>query len=329
MSSVVSVVITTHYRNDTLPDAIESALAQSYDPVEVVVVDDSGEGHARRVVDDYDVGYVAHPQNRGQIAGWETGLEATDGEYVQFLDDDDWLDGEKVAAQVELLERDRSVGVAHCGMLFENGHVQRPDPRERGDVLSRALTLSFRGATTSTFLVERALLTDLVPLGDYDAGTDLVLAIELARRTEFDHVQDLLVYRGLSPDSQGHSLSAVDTRWRLIEEYADLYRDRPDEVRRRAVSSALRREGRELVRARGWSPAAPLNYARAARVDPDGGVGDWLRAAAALFGAPGFAVGRRVFGRIRAFGPGPRRRGPVRDDPDRPSFSYPGRTGES
>lgn len=54
MWPLISVVIATHYRNELLARAIESVLEQGYEPVELIVVDDSGEGHASPVIDRYD-----------------------------------------------------------------------------------------------------------------------------------------------------------------------------------------------------------------------------------------------------------------------------------
>lgn len=51
---LVSIVVTTHYRNRMLREAIESALGQTYEPIELIVVDDSGERHAEAAIEAYD-----------------------------------------------------------------------------------------------------------------------------------------------------------------------------------------------------------------------------------------------------------------------------------
>jgi len=55
---LVSVIVPTYYRNDRLRDTIGSVEAQTYDPIETIVVDDSGEAHARPVADEFDVRYL-------------------------------------------------------------------------------------------------------------------------------------------------------------------------------------------------------------------------------------------------------------------------------
>ncbi len=175
-----------------MQEAIESVLAQTHEPREVVVVDDSGERHAESVVDRYDVRYIAHETNRDQVAAWETGLAATDGRYVQFLDDDDLLAPEKLAAQVSLLESSPDAGVIYCGVATSDGEY-RPDPSVRGDVLDHALVFEMFPCYTTSMLFDRACLERVQPFTHTSNRTDIRLMIELARITEFEYVEDVLV----------------------------------------------------------------------------------------------------------------------------------------
>lgn len=136
----ISVVVPTYYRNDLLRDALESITEQTVTPTQAVVVDDSGEAHAESVVAEFDdVRYIPLDRNRGQNAALNIGIRETDGEYVQLLDDDDYLKPTKLARQRSLLERRPEVGVAYCGVEWTDGRIDRPDPDARGTVLSRAL----------------------------------------------------------------------------------------------------------------------------------------------------------------------------------------------
>lgn len=76
----VSVVVTTYYRNEWLARAVESALDQRHEPAEVVVVDGSGDEHARPVVEGYDVTYLPQPENRGVVADRNRGIARASGD---------------------------------------------------------------------------------------------------------------------------------------------------------------------------------------------------------------------------------------------------------
>lgn len=285
---LVSVVIPTHYRNRRLRSAIESALAQTYDPVEVIVVDDSGTAHAEPVATEYDVTYVAHDENRGGNPARNTGIDRAAGEYVQFLDDDDRLFEEKLERQVTLLRSDEDVGVAYCGLRTSDGVTARPDPTVRGDVLRDALMDRTWPCTNSTMLIERAALEPLLPLTARQAADDVGMKIELAKRTEFDFVGDVLVFHAQLEGSRGQGLPFADEYLRIAREYEGLYDQFPPEVRRTFLGFAHRKRGIALLRNHAWSPQAVLACSRALYYNRSATA--FFLAALSLFGNPGYRL---------------------------------------
>ncbi|KAB7514701.1 glycosyltransferase [Halosegnis rubeus] len=263
MAPLVSVVIPTHYRNGRLADAIESVRTQTYPDVECVVVDDSGEGHAAPVADHPEVTYLALDENRGGNPARTVGIERAEGEYVHLLDDDDRLHPDRIERGMESLrERDASVGF--CGFRFENGDERYP--RERGEMLETALAFAASPCLTSTLLVEGELLRSLLPLADRPGGDDLGLIIELAQRTRFDAVDELLVTRAVEPDSRGKSMGLIEGRRDIIDEYDSLYEEHPA-ARKRAVADTARKAGEQLLRS-GERRAALGEFWRAFRTQP-------------------------------------------------------------
>jgi len=119
----VSVVIPTYDRADVLRRAVDSALAQTHDDLELVVVDDGSTDDTEAVVRGYEddrVRYVAHETNRGANVARNTGIEAARGEYVAFLDsDDEWVPG-KLAVQLERIDEAGAVAaVCDCEQTLD------------------------------------------------------------------------------------------------------------------------------------------------------------------------------------------------------------------
>jgi len=92
---VVSVVLTTYNRPKLLIRALESVRVQTFQPKEIILVDDSSDKNAtdfmkKRLSD--DIIYLRHKRNLGLAAARNTGLRHAKGDFIAYLDDDDiWM----------------------------------------------------------------------------------------------------------------------------------------------------------------------------------------------------------------------------------------------
>jgi glycosyltransferase involved in cell wall biosynthesis len=124
---LVSVVVPVYNGERFLAQALESALAQEYEPFEVIVVDDGSTDGSAAVAQAYPVRYL-NRRNGGVAAARNEGVTAATGEFLAFLDQDDlWLQG-KLERQVSYLLEHPEVGFVHTSIevLFEPG---TPRPR--------------------------------------------------------------------------------------------------------------------------------------------------------------------------------------------------------
>lgn len=106
-SPLVSVVIPTRNRTALLARAIQSVRQQTYENLEIIVVDDASTDDTQKIVGglaDPRIRYIRHDVNRGGPAARNTGILAARGEYIAFLDDDDEWESVKTEAQLRFLE---------------------------------------------------------------------------------------------------------------------------------------------------------------------------------------------------------------------------------
>ncbi|MEF8814324.1 MAG: glycosyltransferase family 2 protein [Halovenus sp.] len=296
---LVSVVIPTYYRNEHLERALESVLDQTYDPVEIIVVDDSGESHAAPLVETYpDVTYLAHDTNQGAQTARTNGIERARGTYVNLLDDDDRMREDKLEKQVALIESAPDVGVVYCGKQWESGHEVLPDPAVRGDVLNHALEFQMTPSSPSAMLIERAILEEILPLADRPGADDLGMKIELATRTEFDFVDEALVIQGEAEESRGGSMGAVVGRRQILDEYADFYDVAPRSIYRSALAHTYLLEAEILLTQQVWSSKAIRSAVLALYHVPGFRLTFVGYALASLFGRPGHRLGWKVYRRF-------------------------------
>lgn len=125
-SPLVSVIIPVFNGRETICRAIDSVLAQSYREREVIVVDDGSTDSTIRVLRDYGSKIrLVEQKHAGNSTARNQGIKLARGEYVAFLDHDDFWVQEKLAVQVEILNRYPSVGLTFSNLEIVNKQGER------------------------------------------------------------------------------------------------------------------------------------------------------------------------------------------------------------
>ncbi len=158
---LVSVILPTHNRAYILDRAIESVLAQTYRPLELIIVDDGSTDDTRARVERHRGGPVRYlPLPAGGVSrARNAGLAAARGEFIALLDSDDAWKPWKLAVQVSFLRRFPEIGMAWTDM-------EAVDPA--GATVSRAYLRTYYGAYRKTRLED--WLRPMGSLGDLGDG---------------------------------------------------------------------------------------------------------------------------------------------------------------
>lgn len=162
---LVSVIITTYNRHEFLQEAIESVVQQTYDPIELIVVDGhstESPAHIVDAVDDKrfeDVIFIRQSEDRGVSAARNIGMANASGEYIALLDDDDLWTPDKIKQQVRAFEQgDDDVGLVYTGVksVTDDGDtISIRTPTHDGDV-TKAL-LSGLGIALSSIMIRQSV----------------------------------------------------------------------------------------------------------------------------------------------------------------------------
>jgi len=117
---LVSIIITNYNYGCYIENAIESALHQTYRPVEVIVVDDGSLDNSGEIVQQYPLTLISR-EHKGFAAAADAGIHAGHGEYYVLLSADDILHPEYVERAMSLLMKNPHAAFAYTASYLFDG----------------------------------------------------------------------------------------------------------------------------------------------------------------------------------------------------------------
>jgi glycosyltransferase involved in cell wall biosynthesis len=147
MSARVSILIPCYNAERWIAQAIQSALDQTYPHKEVIVIDDGSTDGSLQIIREFGerIRWETGPNRGGNIARNQL-LQLSRGDWLQYLDADDYLLPEKIAEQIEFLKAHRDVDVIYSPFTIEHWSATGirkelsaiPEPRDPWELLCRA-----------------------------------------------------------------------------------------------------------------------------------------------------------------------------------------------
>ena len=191
MKPMVSVVVATYRREAALVKALESLAKQTYSDFEIVLVDDNDQQQwnekVRTVVDQFasahkevTIKHIENHPNQGSAKARNAGIQAAEGQYITFLDDDDIYLPDKVQRQVSFMQE---YGCDYCitDLDLFNEKDQLVDRRIRSyirETSQEALQyyhLMYHITGTDTMMFRKAYLVQIGCFAPIDVGDEYYL----------------------------------------------------------------------------------------------------------------------------------------------------------
>lgn len=142
-SKLVTIVIPCYQQGHLLSRALISVQRQTYDAIEVIIVDDGSEPAIKIEHEEYDFPiHMLRQKNQGLSAARNAGLKMAKGDYIKFLDADDELLPECVANQVAMMTSGNSIGCIGFREINENTEKEVDIIPAFGDALSALLIVN-------------------------------------------------------------------------------------------------------------------------------------------------------------------------------------------
>jgi glycosyltransferase involved in cell wall biosynthesis len=195
---LVSVVVPVFNGEQYLRQSLDSILAQTYHPIEVLVMDDASSDRTAEILPAYGdrISVFRQPSNRGIYANANDGIARAQGEFIAVYHADDVYEPEIVSREVEFLQRYPEAGAVFCLDVFistagrEFGRLALPREVQGGRPLSYATLINALLIYRNRFLrcpsamVRAAVYRDVGPYhqDEFRNNADLDMWLRIARK---------------------------------------------------------------------------------------------------------------------------------------------------
>lgn len=194
MQPLISVVVATYLQDEMLLRALNSLKEQTYKNFEIIVVDDNDDKNFNSRVndivtkfrnenEDITLKFIVNNKNLGSAATRNVGIDASSGEYITFLDDDDIYLPENLEKQIEnMLKTDADYGITDIKLYNENEKLC--DNRERSYIKSTekedliCYHLKYHLAGTGTLIFKKDYILKIGKFGSIDFGDEFFLMLK-------------------------------------------------------------------------------------------------------------------------------------------------------
>ena len=155
--SKVSIIIPTFNRRDHITIALDSVLAQTYKDYEIIIIDDGSSDDTKEVLKPYqdNIRYF-YQENKGIPITRNKGIREAQGQYIAFLDSDDYWLSEKLERQIACFKKNPHYGMVatRCSSITQDGRFrERNRPGKSGWILNDLFKANF--IRTSSAMIKK------------------------------------------------------------------------------------------------------------------------------------------------------------------------------
>ena len=124
----ISIIVPVYKVEEYLDECVESIVSQTYKNLEIILVDDGSPDRSPEICDNWAKKdkrvKVIHQQNAGQSEARNSGIKVATGDYITFVDSDDWID-EQMYEKLFAKLKEESADVAMCRIINEYPNVSK------------------------------------------------------------------------------------------------------------------------------------------------------------------------------------------------------------
>lgn len=204
---MITVIIPTYKRAQFIERAIDSVLNQTYNDFEIIVVDDNNpkteerkalEEKMQKYLNNDKVIFVQHEKNKNGAAARNTALKIAKGNYITFLDDDDYYMPRRLEVLKETLDKDKEFDAVYSSCItIKKSKISEINYATKNGEFSKDLLMQKSFFSTGSNLFFRAnILRELNGFDEtFTRHQDIELMIRFFEKHKILNVKEILVVR--------------------------------------------------------------------------------------------------------------------------------------
>ncbi|MGN8791799.1 glycosyltransferase family 2 protein [Acidaminococcus fermentans] len=129
---MISVIVPVYNSSQFLDQCIMSILNQSYSDIELILVDDSSTDESFRICHKYAakdrrIKVLSNVENKGQVYSYVKGIKEAKGDFISFVDSDDWISPDMLEKlYMALCDYDADISACGCWHIYDNHKIVEP-----------------------------------------------------------------------------------------------------------------------------------------------------------------------------------------------------------
>jgi glycosyltransferase involved in cell wall biosynthesis len=173
---LVSIIIPIYNAEKYVSKCIESVINQSYEKIEVLLINDGSTDNSQEICDAYAIKdqrvKVIHKQNQGVSSARNLGIDESKGEYISFVDSDDWIDLDTYKRLIACtLTFDVEVVIFEYDVVYEDGKVIFKSYKNLEGVINKTSAIETVISPVSRFAVTKLYKRNII--GDIRFDTSI------------------------------------------------------------------------------------------------------------------------------------------------------------
>lgn len=204
---MISVIIPSYNRKNTLEKTIRNILLQSYSDLELIVIDDcsiDGTEEMIKSFNDSRISYYRNAKNMGACYSRNRGIELAKGDYIAFQDSDDLWDVDKLKKQLSYLQN-TNADMVFCALIKKNLQNTNSKVIPDRDVDKGFLTFNYllKGnvISTQTILAKKNIFKNIRFDNSLPRYQDWDLVLQISKKYNIVFLNEVLCTQNISPDS--------------------------------------------------------------------------------------------------------------------------------